>query len=199
MSKFETNVYNYIRVEGDTLKNINENTRKIWEEAITNGYKDIIDITEKDDTNKMYLVDSSVYHSLIQASREGEGIDPYGIANVNFSLIKRTDERWQKYQKQRLERGFDDSELWSLDNTITNFILPRLKRFREVHCGYPASMTSEKWEEILDNMIKAFEYLNDENLGVDDNRPFKECHDEREKIINKGLRLFVKYYSGLWW
>lgn len=55
--------------------------------------------------------------------------DPYGIKNVNFSLIDNTDDRWEDYKKQRLERGFDNSELWSLDSTIAEFVYPRLKAF----------------------------------------------------------------------
>lgn len=44
-------------------------------------------------------------------------VDPYGIKNVNFSLISKDDNRFEAYKKQRLERGFDDSEMWSLDCT----------------------------------------------------------------------------------
>ena len=35
-------------------------------------------------------------------------------------------------KKQRLERGFDDSETWSLRDTIANFIIPRLERYEEI-------------------------------------------------------------------
>lgn len=38
-------------------------------------------------------------------------VDPYGIKNVNFSLISKDDNRFEAYKKQRLERGFDDSEM----------------------------------------------------------------------------------------
>lgn len=50
-----------------------------------------------------------------------------GIPNIQFSLTDKTDEREEKFSQQRIERGFDDSETWSLDCTITKFILPRLK------------------------------------------------------------------------
>ena len=46
-------------------------------------------------------------------------IDVYGIKNVNFSTINVEDTNWNLFEKQRLERGFDDSELWSLDKTIS--------------------------------------------------------------------------------
>lgn len=199
MAHFDNIIFNYAKVKGDYLKETNDNTRRIWNDSIKDGYKDIIDITDKDDEEKIYLVDTTVYHNLLQASKEGEGIDPYGISNVNFTLINRDDKRWEEFKKQRLERGFDDSETWSLDSTITNFILPRLKCFKDNHCGYPGSLTDEKWNDILNKMVMAFEYLNDEKLGVDNNLSYKECNEERDKVINRGLRLFCKYYSALWW
>lgn len=58
-------------------------------------------------------------------------IDPRGIKNVNFSLGEETDEREPEWKAQRLTRGFDDTEMWSLDCTIAAFIAPRLKVFKE--------------------------------------------------------------------
>ena len=61
-----------------------------------------------------------------------------GIPNVCFSLadeITENDELKEKYKQQRIERGFDDSELWNLDYTIASFVLPRLKRLKELNTG----------------------------------------------------------------
>ena len=52
-----------------------------------------------------------------------------GIPNINFSIYTDNDKREEKFLKQRLEIGFDESETWSLYTTISNFILPRLKKF----------------------------------------------------------------------
>lgn len=199
MSTFNNYVYNFIRVKNDDLKEVNDRTRKIWNEAISDENKDIIEITKKGSKYKEYLVDTSVYFNLIQASKEVEGNDPYGTPNVNFTLIERTDDRWGEFYEQRMQRGFDDSETWSLYSTFTSFILPRLKRFKELEVGYPSSMSKAKWEKILSDMIMAFEYLDDEDLGIDDERSFSECIDERNKIIDKGLKLFIKHYCKLWW
>ena len=83
----EKTIFSYVNVKGDYLRNSNDNTKKIWERSINDGYDDIIDITKSDDTEKQYLVDISVYNHLLQVSREGEDKDPYGIPNVNFTLI----------------------------------------------------------------------------------------------------------------
>jgi len=58
---------------------------------------------------------------------------------------------------QRIMKGFSDSDTYSLDVTITKFVLPRLKRFKELHCGFPNGFTMETWDETIDKMINAFE------------------------------------------
>ena len=64
----EKTIFSYVNVKGDYLKNINDNTKKIWEKSINDGYDDIIDITKSDDTENQYLVDVSVYNHLLEVS-----------------------------------------------------------------------------------------------------------------------------------
>lgn len=118
--------------------------------------------------------------------------DPYGIPNVCFTLIDETDERWDEYEKQRLERGFDVSETWSFDATISKFIYPRLKVFLEdtkrlgVH---PASLNSvDEWASIIEKMIKGFELLTLDRIKTDD----------ENKIIEEALDLFREHFHSLW-
>ena len=91
-----------------------------------------------------------------------------------------------RYQKIRF--GYSKKELWSLDHTITDFVLPRLKAFRhgesnDVTEGGPAGVPMldgydadklgdaesdamyQDWLDILDKMIQAFEY---HQLGMRD-------------------------------
>lgn len=93
--------------------------------------------------------------------------DPLNIPNVCFSLVGPDDpeDRQEKFQKQRIERGFDDTELWNLDYTMMKFMYPRIKAFRENTCGWPGSLESEEeWFEILDKILGAFDiFLNQED------------------------------------
>jgi hypothetical protein len=113
------------------------------------------------------------------------------VPNICFSLTSDVDEE-EVFIQQRLERGFDDSETWSLRDTIANFILPRIKRFKEVTIGMPVGMTKEKWYDILDKMIISFELIvrNNGEMLLD---------DEEMKKMNKGLDLFKEYFLSLWW
>lgn len=124
----------------------------------------------------------------LMKNQRNNRIDVFGIKNVNFSMIDIDDSRWDVFEKQRLNRGFDDSELWNLHITLAGFILPRLKAFKENICSSPTDMTIEEWKEILEKMIVAFEILAED----------KEYSIEEEKKIGTGLNLFVKYFRGLW-
>lgn len=114
-----------------------------------------------------------------------------GIPNISFSLVAPDDDRDEDFRKQRLERGFDGSELWSLKDTITNFILPRLKAFAGNPCGYPGCFDSpDEWDEILGKMIRAFEISQKEECGI--------LTDEEGEEFDEGIALFGEYFFHLW-
>lgn len=122
-------------------------------------------------------------------------IDPRGIKNVNFSLGKETDKREPEWKAQRLTRGFDDTEMWSLDCTITKFIAPRLKVFLEKaeQIGdHPGNITFQEWKGILEQMIEGFEIYPDHFNWT------AEESDANWKKVDKALSLFHKWFFNLW-
>ncbi len=112
------------------------------------------------------------------------------MKNINFSIESDDFNSALEYKLQRLERGFDDTETWNLYYTIAGFVLPRLKRFKEVTMGYPAVMTENEWNECLDKMIFAFETVLKEDDDID------SCDNEK---VEEGLSLFAKHYFNLGW
>ena len=131
------------------------------------------------------------YYSHDRNEPSVEPRDPYGIPNVCFSLIDETDDRWGEYTKQRLERGFDDSETWSLDGTISKFIYPRLKVFLEytkrLSC-HPVGIDFDEWVPIIERMVKGFELLSSDEVKTND----------EYVIIEEALDLFRKHFHSLW-
>jgi len=123
-------------------------------------------------------------------------LDPkyLGIPNIYFGFNV-TDEREENYKKQRIERGFDNSEMWSLDVTISKFILPRLKEYRDTvkNIGvHPDCLKNNKeWIKLLDKMIRGFEVKLNSSRDLD--------VDEEIKIIDEGLDIFTKYFGALWY
>ena len=73
------------------------------------------------------------------------------------------------------------SEIYELNFTILEFVLPKLKKFREMTNSYPVTfeyISMETWLEILDNMIKEIE------------------SSLKEEIVN--VPLFLKHFNHLW-
>lgn len=113
--------------------------------------------------------------------------------------------RTYRFIWQRIVRGWDDSDTWSLDDTIAHFALPRVKRFKEVNDGYPNDAgTPERWDEILDEIIWALDYIaNDgEEKFFEKHKDENTRYDEWKKLEKRcddGMKLFGEYFRGLWW
>lgn len=114
------------------------------------------------------------------------------VPNICFSLTDKKDDRETLYSQQRIERGFDDSETWSLSDTICRFTIPRLKRFKELNNGMPCGLTEDEWDIIIDKMILAMELLSRDNGS----RLFS---GDEDKQVNEGLDLFRERFMDLWW
>jgi len=116
--------------------------------------------------------------------------------------------------------SIDPWDTYSLDQTLALVILPALKAFREHTGGVPSCVCYEKgkeisftkakakWLAILDDMIFAFKCAASDNeysepFFSEKNKVLKNGFDSQglkrcEKRIDKGLKLFAKYYSSLW-
>ena len=112
------------------------------------------------------------------------------------------------------EEGIKEQELWSLDATLTDYILPRITAFRKMERhGYPSNMDLDtiaemeknpndqkwkvaevraiaEWEDVLRSIELAFNLMK------------KSEHFERSNQANKdikiGLELFATHYEHLW-
>jgi hypothetical protein len=69
---------------------------------------------------------------------------------------------WTRSTYQKIRYGVSDQECWCLADTIARHTLPRLKHFKKMNrYGYPPDMTPEQWENVIDEVIWAFEYIID--------------------------------------
>lgn len=116
----------------------------------------------------------------------------HSLSNMYHQLKNKKWKRSIRFLYQRLTRGWDDSDTWSLDQPLAKLILPRLRRFNEIRGGHPSSLTEEEWNTILNKMIAAFEwYASEDRYGADEFENIKK-HQE-------GIDLFAEWYAGLWW
>ena len=116
------------------------------------------------------------------------------------------------------EEGIDEKELWNLDVTLTDFILPRLKAFKKMErnasppsppavrlvtdedgnetyrpeWGHPKNEEAlqAEWEKVLDKIIAAFE--------IHQQSTTTEGWEKRQEAMQKGFQLFAEHYTQLW-
>ena len=88
-----------------------------------------------------------------------------------------------KYWWQRKTRGWDDSEIWSLDHTFIDWFLPRMERLDKIRKEWFVLEDVEvsEWEE----MIKLFKVVRED--------------DSKDEELNRALDLFKKYFRRMWW
>ena len=115
-----------------------------------------------------------------------------------MATIRRIFKKVFVYPFQRMFRGYDDTDLWNLDVSISKRIVRMLKDFKKVTQGFPAKLDSfEEWMEILDKMIYCFDFYG--NCFDELYKLSKEEYDKKLKLADEGFDLFKEYYLDLWW
>lgn len=98
---------------------------------------------------------------------------------------------------KRYKYGAGCCDVYSLYDYLSKIIAPALRRFKETSHGHPMAyvndrtkeeMTQEKWDDIIDMMIYAFDSVEKDNRG--------EKIDYKKR--QKGFELFGKWFTSLW-
>lgn len=107
-----------------------------------------------------------------------------GVKENNF-YFRHDDERYTPDE----DTGIPESYTWAMDGALAMIIYTYLRQFKDTkRVAYPAYLTSEKWEQILDDMIKGFGSI---IKGED-------SHNARKRQ-RKALSLFKKHFFDLSW
>jgi len=112
--------------------------------------------------------------------------------------LKKSDKRYKSHVIDLKKYGFSNAETWSLYSCVCEFILPRLKRFKEIKMAFPFGIKDEEWDIILDKMIFSFEWamLNEEGPNL---KLTEKENEENWKRFEEGMNLFAKWFMSLWW
>lgn len=127
----------------------------------------------------------------------------------NDGWVRKVCEYIYSKRERTIKIKLHDFDTWNLDSTLAFIIAPCLKQLKETNHGSPSGIENsdvseelksdqygvrknlhQQWSYILDEMIWTFESIN--NLDHID-----MTKEEQERQQN-GLRLFSKYYTGLW-
>lgn len=163
-------------------------------------------------------------------TKRTEKADPMktGIPNICFSLcrdagyLRRLDSKTRRrFREQRQARGFDDTEVWELRTAASEFLLPRLRAYRESAHGTPfclcernAKRGEKVWKKILDEIIwmlgenvidngsfeiyhKYFDENSDLRPGMSRGDWIKE-EERYTRRLERACRYLGKYFLELW-
>ena len=101
------------------------------------------------------------------------------------------------------EEGFVDAEHFSLDISLSLYIYSQLCYFRDYYMDYstPVGLEHEQWQGIVNSMIEAFKLMivEDKESWIGTRKEQYYRSKNRNKKINHGLRMFIKYYHSLWY
>ena len=126
---------------------------------------------------------------------------------------------------QDIQVTIHDYDVWSMDCTLAHIIVPMLKKLKDVTHGHPSDLTEESWDDMLDEMIWAFEQKLDDgwedqyviqqgeidwDAGIPDengNTPLVwskehivdwEGRNLHQKRMTDAFKLFGERYEDLW-
>jgi len=125
--------------------------------------------------------------------------------------------RWIKHCWQRAFRGYADCDCWEIASYLAEILPPMLKQFKVNLHGYPGwgqASTPEKWDSLIDRMIEGFEaanrvaeddYFKETNADILTRKPTREevlvwveASERDQKIFKDSMRVFTKWFFGLW-
>ena len=87
------------------------------------------------------------------------------------------------------DTGIPESHTWEMDKCLEMIIYTHLRKFKDCNqCCHPACVTEEKWNKILNDMIKGF-------ASIIKN----EISHNATKRKKRALSLFNQYFFCLWW
>ena len=128
--------------------------------------------------------------------------------------------------KRKIKIKIHDYDVWSLDCTLAQILVPSLKLFKERQIGVPGNLlepdrqfsdqheldlglsaseiddlnfkrAKEKWDEILDKMIWSFEQAQDCYYDLNEDYTVRGSIAYQERL-EEGFALFGKYFRNLW-
>lgn len=132
------------------------------------------------------------------------------------SVLNRTINLYLDRKERKIKIQIDRWDTWSMDHTLSMIVVPMLEQLRDTKHGSPFvddedvpeelrsynspgenewdtdGLFHERWKWVINEMIFAHTAILDEET-VDYLQPAE--HHER---VSNGLRLFGKYYRGLW-
>ena len=100
-----------------------------------------------------------------------------------------------------MKKGYDEYATWETFYWFIDTMKPILQDYKKTMQGYPANMTEEEWNKIIDRMIELLDLMDENNKKylAEEYRKYPLKGDtEREIAKNEFFKLFSEYFYNLW-
>lgn len=126
-----------------------------------------------------------------------------------FYRIRRVvrDVYWEiRYGFQRMFKGYDYVDTFETYAKFIERYYKILTDYRKNHHGYPFNLTEEKWDNIIDDMLRHLYYMDEENVEKELKKDVPEnwtvssktTSEVMEKHKNEFFKLFSEYFFNIW-
>lgn len=111
-----------------------------------------------------------------------------------------------RYGFERMFNDYDSIDRYNTFEKFTERYSKILTDYRKNHWGYPYKVSSDEWDNIIDEMIYHLRYMNEDNVeselckDVPENwtPTFKTVNEIMERHKDEFFKLFSKYFFDLW-
>ena len=185
---------------GHTFRIIKSFSYNMAYEAFCKGYVD-----PKELMGKEVLIpneyDYEKKHTIVEVANKQMGLDFFGkhVTRTYITAIDSGQGRQLNYYWQRDWRGFDGSEMWSLDSTILDWLIPRLEEFSYWASGHgwPNGIKDGEIQyldggKVTEEIVKGFKLLKESQYNIGD------LSEYQYQMINRSFNLFKKHFGDLW-
>lgn len=103
------------------------------------------------------------------------------------------------------KKKISNKELRNLDYTIIDWLVPRLKAFKEQITDYPDDSTYEEWVTIIDKIIKGLNAYKaerplDKNISMQENLDQDNVfYAQANSDFKEAMRLLTEHFGSLWY
>lgn len=108
---------------------------------------------------------------------------PFSLPWIKKYINPRTYILTVKYFYQRGTRGYADCDYWDLNTYMEDVLLGVIKDLKLHHHGFPATLTEQSWEAVLDEII----------IGLEASKTLRDIPDE---FFTKEEATFEKILTG---
>ena len=133
------------------------------------------------------------YDKKEESEPDNPHIEKATVITLSIAKENRSSEikRQSRYFKERLEFGFDNSDIWNLDTSTIRFLILRLEQLKEFNSSWYYKGNEVSCREICEDILKGFYLYLEDSYKVNNSK-------KSQRIIKHSFQVFRDNFSQLW-